>query len=212
MSIVHRYHLQVSILLSIFLILSIATGMPRTARAAARASVTQPSAAEPARINYLTAGDLSITKSADPVPAGEILTYEVTVYNNSSDVITDTVVTDTLPLELNYQADSWGCSLVSTAPDILSCALGDLPAGGSRLLRITETYTDPNRYIRYGDEFVWDRSFGRSRNTVVLPQGWYLTANAVPATVSTLDDGRVELVYSNDRPGNIDVLIKGRER
>jgi hypothetical protein len=87
-----------------------------------------------------------------------------------------------------------------------------VPAGGSKLLRITETYTDPNRYLKHGDEFVWDRSFGRSRNTVVLPHGWYLTANAVPATVSMRDDGRVELVFSNDRPGDIDVFIKGRKR
>jgi len=101
---------------------------------------------------------------------------------------------------------------VYESTEVVAIWFDPVPAGGSRLLRITETYTDPNRYIRYGDEFVWDRSFGRSRNTVVLPEGWYLTANAVPATVSTLDDGRVQLVYSNDRPGNIDVLIKGRER
>jgi hypothetical protein len=48
-------------------------------------------------------------------------------------------------------------------------------------LRIEETYTDPGRYLLHGDELVWDRSFGRPRNTVVLPDGWYLTANAVPA-------------------------------
>ncbi|MEM1189705.1 MAG: hypothetical protein AAGI72_14320 [Pseudomonadota bacterium] len=87
-----------------------------------------------------------------------------------------------------------------------------VPAKGSVLLRITETYTDPNRYLDLGDEFLWDRSFGRSRNSVVLPEGWHLTANAVPAVVSTRDDGRVELTYRNDRPGNIDVLIRGRRR
>ncbi|MEM9316409.1 MAG: hypothetical protein AAGA95_17460, partial [Pseudomonadota bacterium] len=87
-----------------------------------------------------------------------------------------------------------------------------VPARGSVLLRITETYTDPNRYLDLGDEFLWDRSFGRSRNSVVLPEGWHLTANAVPAVVSTRDDGRVELTYRNDRPGNIDVLIRGRRR
>jgi len=87
-----------------------------------------------------------------------------------------------------------------------------VPEGGSTLLRITETYTDPQRFFPCGDEFVWDRSFGRSRNTVVLPAGWYLSANAVPATVRTRDDGRIELVYANDRPGNIDVFIKGRRR
>ena len=101
---------------------------------------------------------------------------------------------------------------ITDATELVVIWFDPVPAGGSKLLRITETYTDPNRYIMYGDEFVWDRSFGRSRNTVVLPEGWYLTANAVPATVNMRDDGRVELVYSNDRPGNIDVFIKGRRR
>ena len=101
---------------------------------------------------------------------------------------------------------------VTEATELVVIWFDPVPTGGSTLLRITETYTDPNRYILYGDEFVWDRSFGRSRNTVVLPHGWYLTANAVPATVNTRDDGRTELAYSNDRPGNIDVFIKGRKR
>ena len=36
-------------------------------------------------------------------------------------------------------------------------------------LRISETYTDAARYRLEGDELVWDRSFGRPRNAVVLP-------------------------------------------
>ncbi|MFT7319358.1 hypothetical protein [Congregibacter sp.] len=101
---------------------------------------------------------------------------------------------------------------ITDRTEVVAIWFDPVPAGGSRLLRISETYTDPNRYLSFGDEFVWDRSFGRSRNTVVLPEGWYLTANAVPATVNTRDDGRIELIYSNDRPGNIDVFIKGRRR
>ena len=101
---------------------------------------------------------------------------------------------------------------VTDATEVVVIWFESAPSGGSVLLRISETYTDPNRYLAFGDEFLWDRSFGRSRNTVVLPDGWYLAANAVPATVSTRDDGRVELVYSNDRPGDIDVLIRGRRR
>ena len=101
---------------------------------------------------------------------------------------------------------------VTDATELVVIWFAPVPEGGSTLLRITETYTDPNRYFPRGDEFVWDRSFGRSRNTVVIPDGWYLTANAVPAVVRTRADGRVELVYSNDRPDNIDVLIKGRQR
>ena len=43
--------------------------------------------------------------------------------------------------------------------------------GKSVRLRITETYTDPARYRLEGDLLVWDRSFGRPRNAVVLPAG-----------------------------------------
>jgi hypothetical protein len=87
-----------------------------------------------------------------------------------------------------------------------------VPAGGSTRLRITETYTDPDRYMLNGDELVWDRSFGRPRNTVVLPEGWFLTANAVPAAIDRLADGRVRLRYVNDKPGEIEVFIKAKRR
>jgi hypothetical protein len=84
--------------------------------------------------------------------------------------------------------------------------------GHSVRLRILETYTDPNRYLLHGEELIWDRSFGRPRNTVVLPEGWYVTANAVPAVVSQMSDGRIRMAFTNDRPGNLDVYIKARRR
>ncbi|MEE4279956.1 MAG: hypothetical protein V2I82_15940 [Halieaceae bacterium] len=101
---------------------------------------------------------------------------------------------------------------VTDSTELVVIWFDPVPEGGSRLLRITETYTDPNRFFLTGSEFLWDRSFGRARNTVVLPEGWYLSENAVPAVVRTRDDGRVELVYRNERPGEIDVLIRGRRR
>jgi hypothetical protein len=79
-------------------------------------------------------------------------------------------------------------------------------------LRISETYTDPARYKREGDELVWDRSFGRPRNAVVLPAGWMLTASSIPATVSETGDGRIRLDFVNPRPDEIAVLIKARPR
>ncbi|MCH7476023.1 MAG: hypothetical protein IIA27_15340 [Gemmatimonadetes bacterium] len=85
-------------------------------------------------------------------------------------------------------------------------------AGHSVRLRIEETYTDPNRYVRVGDELIWDRAFGRARNTVVLPPGWYVTANSVPAIIDETGDGRIRLYYENDRPGNIQVFVKARQR
>jgi hypothetical protein len=79
-------------------------------------------------------------------------------------------------------------------------------------LRISETYTDEKSYRSDGDELVFDRSFGRPKNAVVLPAGWYLTACAIPATVSTLQDGRIRLDFINPRPDEIAVLIKAKRR
>ena len=84
--------------------------------------------------------------------------------------------------------------------------------GGSVRLRISETYTDPDRYGLRGDELVWDRTFSRPRNAVVLPAGFYLTASAVPATVSETNDGRIRLDFENPRNDEIAVLIKARWR
>ena len=84
--------------------------------------------------------------------------------------------------------------------------------GQSMRLRIVETYTAPASYRLEGDELVFDRSLGRARNAVVLPEGWYLTASAIPATVSQLRDGLVRLDFWNGRPDSVDVLIKAKRR
>jgi hypothetical protein len=84
--------------------------------------------------------------------------------------------------------------------------------GQSLRLRISETYTAPVSYRLDGDDLLFDRSFGRPRNAVVLPSGWYCTFSAAPATVSQLPDGRVRLDYWNDRPEAVDVLLKARRR
>ncbi|MDZ4715050.1 MAG: hypothetical protein SH819_06220 [Cytophagales bacterium] len=84
--------------------------------------------------------------------------------------------------------------------------------GQSARLRIEETYTDTNRYVLSNNEFVFDRSFGRPFNTVILPSGWFLTGNAIPATIGLTPDGNVSLTYVNGSPDEIDVLIKGRKR
>ena len=84
--------------------------------------------------------------------------------------------------------------------------------GQSLRLRISETYTAPVSYRLDGEELVFDRSLGRSRNAVVLPVGWYLTASAIPATVTQLPDGRIRLDFWNGRPDSVDVLIKAKRR
>jgi hypothetical protein len=84
--------------------------------------------------------------------------------------------------------------------------------GQSVRLRIEETYTDANRYLIYNDELIFDRSFGRPYNTVVLPEGWFLTSNLIPATIDKTEDGLIRLNYVNNNPDEIDVYIKARKR
>ena len=85
-------------------------------------------------------------------------------------------------------------------------------AGQSARLRISETYTASQSYGMKDDELIFDRSLGRSRNAVVLPDGWYLTASSIPASVSQLPDGRIRLDFWNGRPDSVDVLIKAKRR
>jgi hypothetical protein len=101
---------------------------------------------------------------------------------------------------------------VTPESEVVAIWFDKVKAGQSVRLRIEETYTDPNRYILYNDEFIFDRSFGRPFNTVVLPAGWFLTANAVPVTISLTPEGNISLYYVNSAPEDIDVLIRGRKR
>jgi len=66
--------------------------------------------------------------------------------------------------------------------------------------------------MKVNEELIWDRSFGRVHNTVTLPEGWWLTANAVPATVFLNDEGLVSLYYLNDGPDEIDVFVKAMRK
>ena len=85
-------------------------------------------------------------------------------------------------------------------------------SGQSVRLRIEETYTDPARYDLIDGQLMWRRSFGRPRNDIVLPAGWYLTASSIPATISQIDDGRIRLSFVNPRPDTIEVFVKGRRK
>jgi len=91
----------------------------------------------------------------------------------------------------------------------LAAGLGE---GKTNRIRLKETYADPKSYYIQGDELVWDRSFGRLRNTVVLPPGWYLTALASPATIETLPDGRVSVYIVNPRNDDVRGYLRARHR
>ncbi|HEY3948450.1 hypothetical protein [Phenylobacterium sp.] len=85
-----------------------------------------------------------------------------------------------------------------------------LQPGQSIRLRMSETYTDPGRYKLVGDELVFDRTFGRAENAVVLPKGWELTNSSAPVTVSRTQDGRVRLDFNNARPDEVEALFTAK--
>jgi hypothetical protein len=87
-----------------------------------------------------------------------------------------------------------------------------LEKGTTNRIRLMETYADPKSYYMEGDELVWDRTFGRLRNTVVLPAGWYLTTLISPATIQTLADGRVAIYVVNPRNDEVRVYFRARRR
>ena len=99
---------------------------------------------------------------------------------------------------------------VSETTQVVVISFPAIKAGQSARLRITETYTDPGRYGLDGDELVWDRAFGRPRNSVVLPAGWTVVASSIPATITVDADGRQRLDFENNRNDEIQVLIRAR--
>jgi uncharacterized repeat protein (TIGR01451 family)/CSLREA domain-containing protein len=86
--------------------------------------------------------DLEISKadSPDPVTVGDNLTYTITVINNGPDPATNVVVTDTLPSGVTFVSASPGC--VHSA-GVVTCNLGNIPAGDSVTITIVVTVTAP---------------------------------------------------------------------
>ena len=103
---------------------------------------------------------------------------------------------------------------VDAAAQVVVVPFPPVRTGQNLRIRISETYSAPASYglNKEGDELVFDRSLGRPRNEVVLPEGWYLTASSIPATVTQMADGRIRLDFWNGRPDPVDVLIKAKRR
>ena len=101
---------------------------------------------------------------------------------------------------------------VGPSSEVVVIRFPPVKKGESIRLRIEETYTDPARYALIDGQLMWHRSFGRPRNDIVLPAGWRVTTNSIPATVTVTDDGRIRLAYVNPRPDSIEVFLKARAK
>ncbi|MGB5515754.1 MAG: hypothetical protein WBP36_14625 [Thermoanaerobaculia bacterium] len=101
---------------------------------------------------------------------------------------------------------------ITAATEVVAIWFDPVGERESKRLRIEETYTDAGRYGLDREDLIWDRSFGRPRNTVVLPAGWSMTDSSVPAVVDETEAGEIRLHFQNDRPGVIEVVIRARRR
>jgi hypothetical protein len=144
-------------------------------------------------INEVRAGSTVSKPSARNLDTGEELKWDVL----KGDAITKAKL---------------GVANVTPQSEIVVFRFAPVKAGESVRIRMFETYTDTARYKLVGDELMWDRSFGRPANAVVLPAGWMLANSSVPATVSEQPDGRVRLDFVNPRTDEIPVLITARRR
>lgn len=144
-------------------------------------------------VNVVRAGSVVSNPSARNLDTGELLTHEVLV----GDVLAKA---------------NLGVTDVSTSTEAVVFRFTPVAPNATTRLRMSETYTDSVRYRVENNELVWDRELGRPANAVVLPFGWILTNSSIPATVSTLADGRVRLDFINPRPDEIAVLITARRR
>jgi hypothetical protein len=134
--------------------------------------------------------------------------------SNPSGLILDTGEVLTAQIVTGAQAQTTGIDLGGerVAPDqeVVVTPFPVVKKGQSIRLRLSETYTAPESYRVEGEEFAFERSLGRPRNSVVLPRGWYLTWLSIPGVVSQTGDGLTRVDFVNGRPDSIDVLMKGK--
>jgi hypothetical protein len=144
-------------------------------------------------INEVRAGSTVSKPSARNLDTGDELKWEVL----KGDAITKA---------------NLGVKDVTPQSEIVVFHFAPVKTGESVRIRMFETYTDTARYKLVGGELMWDRSFGRPANAVVLPAGWMLANSSVPATVTEQPDGRIRLDFVNPRTDEIPVLITARKR
>ena len=77
-----------------------------------------------------------MTDTPDPVPAGNLLTYNLTVGNSGPGAPTSTTVTDALPASMAFDSATPSQGTCSHASGTVTCELGTLANGASATVQI----------------------------------------------------------------------------
>jgi hypothetical protein len=156
---------------------------------------TESKPGESTYVNVVRPGSTVANPSARDLDTGAPLTFEVL----KGDALS--------PAKLGVPAEE-----LAGAMEAVVFRYPPVKPGESIRIRMYETYTDSVRYALQGEELIWNRSFGRAADAVVLPAGWLLTNSSIPATVSEMPDGRIRLDFINPRNDEIAVLITAHRR
>jgi uncharacterized repeat protein (TIGR01451 family) len=89
----------------------------------------------------VTSADLVIAKAdnPDPVPAGGLLLYTLTVTNNGPGAAGKVVVTDTLPAGVSHVSNDGGCT---PEDSVVRCEIGNLAPSATKTIQITVKVDD----------------------------------------------------------------------
>lgn len=100
---------------------------------------------------YPTSSNVTLSKTAsDPTPqVGDLITYSLVATNTGPDTAHSVAITDTLPSGLLYVSAS-GEGQCSFASPVVTCQLGDIPAGQSRTITLQAYVTRSGSTVNNG--------------------------------------------------------------
>lgn len=84
--------------------------------------------------------------------------------------------------------------------------------GQSLRIRVEELRLDRSSYRIEDGALVWRARADSALRTLLLPAGWYVTENTVPAVVAETHDGRVRLDYATLSGDDLFLTVRARRR
>lgn len=97
-------------------------------------------------------------------------------------------------------------------PDVIAVDFSAIEPGCSARMRVEELRLDPSSYRIEDGELVWRARADSALRRMLLPPGWYLTGNNVPAVVVEQPDGRLRLDYAALSGDVLDLTVRARRR
>ena len=132
---------------------------------------------DPATTNDLAMG---MTDSPDPISAGGILSYSISITNNGPIPATGVVVQDTLPSTMNLAFIKFSQGSCSNLGNVVTCNLGDLAAGDTATVILKAVPTTAGTYTNSASVSASEPDLALANNQASV------TTTVTPAMVADL--------------------------